>query len=403
MRNCYNKTGASTALSCLFHDNSPTMTFQPRATSSPEDILQDPQVQAMISDRLRSTPMRSIYGDTQGTVFTRTELLGQLVVYILWCMILILLYSHTIRKRARWLQLAITSFFISTVLLAFRYGFIVGGNSVQPAYRYESSVVTLFQRLGMVFLFIAVLPYHDMHMFTKLAYYPVLAVLAILNFVYIVLDFVISSKALKEYKLWFNWAIGDRDFGLTLTSTEARRLLTLGDTMRTPWTLQKAMYSLGFPTQWYKERNAHLKIGIAIDYIALALSLFVCITAALPRIMRRKGEFGGSGTFSLLIAAFGLLLTTLFRVVVSTHYILHNWNKVQDVNYWYNTLELTAFDWETGFDFSKWPQTFVEGYRFTPNGFPIVQAVLEPLGIVISIAAMVSWYKARHRDQYGAH
>lgn len=95
-----------------------------------------------------------------------------------------------------------------------------------------------------------------------------------------------------------------------------------------------------------------------------------------------------------MVAAAALFLSTLFRVIVATHYVLWNLNIVADPQHWlawYYTFNLN----EKGYTYSRVDDGFVEGYRTTVDEFPVVQAVFEPLGVVMA-AAMVIWWRKRN-------
>lgn len=95
--------------------------------------------------------------------------------------------------------------------------------------------------------------------------------------------------------------------------------------------------------------------------------------------------------FWLLVATAGLLLTTLFRLVIVVHYVFHNWKVVTDTTAWAN--------WARSYLFAESvsPDGFLEGYRTTVHGFPVVQAVLEPLGVVLTCAAVIFLMRAENK------
>jgi len=45
--------------------------------------------------------------------------------------------------------------------------------------------------------------------------------------------------------------------------------------------------------------------------------------------------------------------------------------------------------------YSNGDGSFLRGYHKTANGFPIIQALFEPLGIVIAASAIVIWWRKR--------
>lgn len=48
------------------------------------------------------------------------------------------------------------------------------------------------------------------------------------------------------------------------------------------------------------------------------------------------------------------------------------------------------------------PDGFLRGYRTTVNGFPVVQAVLEFLGVILACAAIVHLLRLRRRAEVRA-
>lgn len=99
----------------------------------------------------------------------------------------------------------------------------------------------------------------------------------------------------------------------------------------------------------------------------------------------------------LLLAAFGLILTSLFRVIVATHYVLWNWSIVSDFTRW--LVWADTFEFDDNMIIQGGGGGFLEGYRTTVTGFPVVQAVFEPLGVVLACLGMVLWWKRRLANQ----
>jgi hypothetical protein len=73
-------------------------------------------------------------------------------------------------------------------------------------------------------------------------------------------------------------------------------------------------------------------------------------------------------------------------VVVATRFVLWNWSMVIDTQQWER--------WANSSDI------FLEGYRTTADRFPIIQAVIEPLGLLLAFAAVVILTQA-NRDMIG--
>lgn len=104
-----------------------------------------------------------------------------------------------------------------------------------------------------------------------------------------------------------------------------------------------------------------------------------------------------------LLSSIGLLLNSLFTAIVATHYVLWNWNVVSDFSRFINwsdtfTYEKTVY----GFDsIVGGGDGFVEGWRVAVDGFPIIQAVFEPLGIVLACVGVVWWLRRKAKGQAG--
>jgi hypothetical protein len=273
--------------------------------------------------------------------------------------------------------------------------------------------VVLLERLGIVLLIAAAFPSQEARRLTKLVFWPVLAILAILNAAYLILDFLVSTYAIDNWKENWEWRLTDRDTGLVNTPHSIQTLLMNGDNTLSPFYVERRMYDVLDEQGWQTRRDTQVQIGVAADFLALALAVFLAVVALVPRVLRRKSaESGRGGTVSelsrdevalrsadicsqafLLLAALGLFTTTLFRVIISTHYVLHNWNAVGDPSLWVQWLDEYTMDEiglaETG------PGTFLPGYRTVVSGFWIVHAVFGPLGVVLAVLGMVLWWRGR--------
>jgi hypothetical protein len=54
------------------------------------------------------------------------------------------------------------------------------------------------------------------------------------------------------------------------------------------------------------------------------------------------------------------------------------------------------FDYnDATFRYSNPGNTFLEGYRTTVTGFPVIQALFEPFGTVLAAASMAIWWRKR--------
>jgi hypothetical protein len=77
-------------------------------------------------------------------------------------------------------------------------------------------------------------------------------------------------------------------------------------------------------------------------------------------------------------------MTTIFRLVIAIHYILYNWNIMTKNAELLLKVRLPQ-------EYRQHMLGFVAGYRFPVNGFSIVQATLEPLGVVVACVIMLWW------------
>src|SRR5687767_14254627 len=98
-------------------------------------------------------------------------------------------------------------------------------------------------------------------------------------------------------------------------------------------------------------------------------------------------QIANSSQMLPLAAALGLFLSTLFRVIVVTQFVLWNWSIVTDVDQWEKFID--SYPPNELPDPIVPPDSFLQGYRQTVDGFPVVQAVIEPLGVVFAAAALV--------------
>ena len=92
-----------------------------------------------------------------------------------------------------------------------------------------------------------------------------------------------------------------------------------------------------------------------------------------------------------MIAATGLLLSTILDLVVSAHYVAWNWRVIRSLTQWASFI--ATYESTDVLQPIVAPDGFLPAYRVAVDGFPVVRAVLEPLGIVLACACAV--YVAR--------
>jgi hypothetical protein len=220
------------------------------------------------------------YGDIDGPLYSNTDLRGQLISYACWVLITFVVLIMSLKPGARLLQMAMLSFLTSFAFLCARYALLLTASEVPIAYRFESSVVVLMWRLGMIALLTSTLP-SPTGKACKIYVGTGLVVYATLSIVFVVFDFIISSIAVEGFKtspLDYGWKITDRDFGLTLTQA---MLNVLQDNSRyygdTGYYVgydndfvQDKMYDV-YDGVFHQERGQQARIGVAADILALVL------------------------------------------------------------------------------------------------------------------------------------
>jgi hypothetical protein len=228
-----------------------------------------------------------------GSAFSQAELYGQVILFSIWTLALIAILIATLRTKAHALKLAITLFLLSFIFCVVRFALILAESDVPIGYRFESSIVVLLQRLGMVLLLAGVLS-PDASKLYKFSFYPVLGLYAILNVAYLILDFFISAKAVNAFKDDWRWRLSDRDSGLTNTPYSLHALTTNGPYTLNPFYVESRMLDSSAEDGWQNQRSIQIKIGVAADFLALALAVFINIVAALSMLKRRKDNVRGS-------------------------------------------------------------------------------------------------------------
>ncbi len=82
----------------------------------------------------------------------------------------------------------------------------------------------------------------------------------------------------------------------------------------------------------------------------------------------------------------GLVLATLFQLIVTAAFILPNWKVITSGRQWRQWSDENE-DTPSGEVLAG----FLNDYRTTVNGFPVIQAVILPLGLIIACIAMVMY------------
>jgi hypothetical protein len=242
-----------------------------------------------------------MYGDITGPLYSDTDIYGQLISYACWTVIIFVTLVMSLNSDTRLLQLAILSFISSFAFLCTRYALLLTGTDVPVAFRYESSVVVLMWRIGMVALLASTLPLLKGKA-SKIYIWIGLAVYAALNITFVIYDFIISSIAVKGFKSSpsrYGWKITDRDFGLTLTQAMLNVLegnaKYYGDS---GWMVG---YDNGFVHDklydvndglFHQERSQQARIGVAVDIVALVIVVSMIFIAIAVRLKGAEPVIG---------------------------------------------------------------------------------------------------------------
>ncbi|KAF2187522.1 hypothetical protein K469DRAFT_685985 [Zopfia rhizophila CBS 207.26] len=335
------------------------------------------------SDYPCTTQMQYIYGDRYISFYSNGELYAQLMLFIIWSITLILLFllSQTRKTKARWLQLTMGLFLISFILLCARYGLLVSESDVPLGI--DLNHLSSFCCINLEWP--SYLP----------QFISCCSIGGVRNTEHGVFDlgfhYILASPE------WIQRYFSDRDFGLTYTARQIRELKTSSDGVSglSPYYIESRAFDPA-ADGYLHDRGIQIKISVTADFLAVALAVFIAVMAGMMWARRSNPV---KDTVWLLVAATGFLLSTMFRVVVATHFVLWNWKVVTDILRWFTwidtyptlgpTQRITALD------------GFLVGYRMTVDGFPVVQAVLEPLGIVLACVATlrVMWIRRSDMDR----
>lgn len=350
-----------------------------------------------------TSELNFIYGNRPASLWTKDNLYGQLVPAAIWALALFAL-CWVKRKKVPGGVLLVWSmvfFIISFVFLCVRYGIVTSGANVLIGYRYEHSIVVLMERIAWPLLLMAVHESAEPGLVSRIVYGVGVGVYAVLNIVYAVFDFLVSNDGLLDFQENEVWRLGDRDFAVTMDSSMIRELKTGATGLGLdPAYVRSRLFDLLAEDDYLSHRDIQTKIGVVADVFAVALVLLLGGLVVLTLWRRRESFFKRNSL--LLIAVGSLLLSTLFQLVVSVHYVLHNWKVISSVKAWSDFIAsyprrpsvLTPI---------VPPAGFLEGYRVTGNGFPVVKAVLIPFGIVVACVACTWLNKGRHKEVVVVH
>jgi hypothetical protein len=231
--------------------------------------------------------LTTLYGHRYTSLYSKSELYGQLVLHVIWALALLLVLARTRRLgKALAVQAAAFLLFCASALWAAQFGLLVAETDVPNAFRYVAAVTTMLQRLALPLLLLAAFAQLRAGRLAKLLFYPALAVYAALNAAYLAYDFVLAADALAAFEDEPNdlWRLWDRDFGTTLTPrmVEQLKLTASGDSDLAPG------YVFSRMAGGNAKREVQVKVGVAADFLALALALFIGAWVGISLLRKRN-------------------------------------------------------------------------------------------------------------------
>ncbi|XWW98687.1 hypothetical protein V2A60_006689 [Cordyceps javanica] len=331
-------------------------------------------------------------------LYTTGSVYGMLVVNAILAAALLVACFVNRRPVAKLALLAALLFLAGCVFQCVRWGLVVPDNWVPHGYRFESSVVVLLQRLGWPAVLAALLrAVRPGRVLAAAAGLPGLLVLAALNVAYVVYDFLLSDLAVKDWEASGSgpYVLGDRDFGVLWTRGMVGRFTDQPGYVRRPstwsrdWATRFRAWLMYTPpgSSGFRDRDTQIKIGIAADVMALVVVLAIGGLHVVTWRRQGKAELPRRRSF-LAIAVGGLLLSSLFRVIVSARWILHNWRIITDTQLWDDWLAYFP-DTDRSADFVPMPPYWLPGYRTTVEAFPVLQVIFEQIGPVLACVLIV--------------
>ncbi|ATY66546.1 hypothetical protein A9K55_000680 [Cordyceps militaris] len=336
-------------------------------------------------------------------LYDNGNLYGLLVINALFAAALLVPLALNRRPLAKLALLASFLFFTGCVFQSVRWGLIIPDNWILHGYRVESSVVVLLQRLGWPAVLAALLRAMRPGRLSAAAAWAGVLLLGVLNLAYAALDFVVSDAAIKDWETPpSGWILGDRDWALLWTPGMVRSFTDQPTREHEPgtWSLNTARnraWLLYLPAESgiFRKRDAQIKLGLAADVIALLVVLALAGVHAVTWRRQGKAELPRRRSF-LAIAVGGLLLSALFRIIVSARWILPNWRIITNPELWEDWLSYFP-DTNTLSEYVRMPSDWLPGYRTTLGAFPVLQALFEQIGPVVACVLVVLSMAAERR------
>lgn len=195
-----------------------------------------------------------MYGIGNISIYTRNQLIAQLVLSILWALVAVFLFiwsffdnRKTNAKRMgwyKWLQFTLLCIAASFALVAARFGLLIDKAIVDESFRLEPAFSSLLLAIVQVVFITAIfhiLAYvraelnsrQEQVEFAALTPITILITLCIaivgcLLLAIAILDFPIAAKAIDIQKATGVWVLFDRNIGVLLTDSQFSRLMSAG-------------------------------------------------------------------------------------------------------------------------------------------------------------------------------
>lgn len=212
-------------------------------------------------------------------LYSSNQLYGQSVAYGIWavaCIILVFLNQKPAKKIVHFIIILL---FISFILQLCRYILVSSGTKVGLDYRYEFSFATMFQRIGISLLLLAVMLQLQLNHTCHVLSWFVMPLLFIMNLVYVIKGFIISKSAIYQWKHWTGiWPLITLDLGLSMTPSMIREFKGAQR-----WTYVDFKQTRMAPLSPYDYRTTQIHIGVATDALTLLLLLFFLAGLLMPR------------------------------------------------------------------------------------------------------------------------
>jgi hypothetical protein len=241
--------------------------------------------------------MQFMYGHRTTSLFTDTEVIAQIGIYVFWIMVLLGAYLRLRKVSAVMSRLAIAAFVSAFIFLIARYGLIFANISVPIGYRHESSIVNLLCWLGITCLFISISGEIEVNRIQGLINAFLNGSFACLSLTYIVYDFLISEQASDHHMATKEWWLSDREFGLALDTANVRKLLGERNGFSPAYIKSRMLDST--TSKYSRDRSVAIQISLASESIGLCISVLLVGLIAWKVLKRRSHQIVCPVSFKL--------------------------------------------------------------------------------------------------------